>query len=222
MGGRTLVEPGFLTVLKSAARANALAKAAPPHKPEAASPKRHPEQAPKEKPNSPIDAEWLKLREELTRDYCRQCRAAAVAQLVAQRRDDGDSLQKFSAADAPLLPPPGSDVDAVFRFDWPGQHAAQLPRSENDALHLYYLRIGFRTKLNRMLTYYRRQMSSCQEHSTSDGIWLESLTESASGDHARSTDVLIAHAQAGTDASPNEEQELSIEILFIETGKPHE
>ena len=142
--------------------------------------------------------------------------------MVAVRRADGPSPRKVSASDVPLSLPSGSDLDAVYRFDWPVGSAAHPPYTADDALRLYYLRFGLRTKLNLMLPYFRRQMKSCLEHSLSDGIWLEGLTESAAGDRSHSTDVWIAHSQTGSAASSNEERELSIEILFIEIGKPHE
>jgi hypothetical protein len=226
LGGRLLVEPGCLTVLKSAAKANALEKAPKPlnlnTSANSSSNKRQSEHPPKKRPNSSIDSAWLKLREELARDYCRRCRAASVAQLVAERHANGDSPRKIPASDAPLLPPSGSDVEAVYRFNWPGEHAAHPPQPADDALRFYYLRIGLRSKLNRMLSYYRRQMNLCLEHSLSDGIWLEGLTETAAGDRARSTDVLIAHAQSGSEVSPNTEQELTVEILYIETHQSHD
>ena len=181
-GGPTLVEPGFLTILKSLAKSNALVKTAPPPKPDASTPKRRAEQPAKKTATSPNDAAWLKLREDLTRDYCRRCRAAAVAQSVAERQTSGASPHELSIADAPLPPPANSEVDAVFQFRWPNELVSHPPQSADDALRLYYLRVGLRAKLNPTLTFYRRQMTSCLEHSLADGIWLEGLTETAAGE----------------------------------------
>lgn len=218
IGGRLLAEPGFLLVVKSAAWANTSKKSFQPLKFKTSANA----SAPKENSAllSPINSEWIKFREELTRDYCHRCQAAAAAQAVEDRQTQSVSPPKIDVADAPLSPLPGSSVDAALRFNWTGQRDALSPQSDGGCLRFYYLRFGLRTTLSRILTYYRREMSSCWEHRLADAIWLESLSEAAAADHAQTVDVLISLAKSDAAAGMAEEQAFSIDVLVIDISSP--
>jgi hypothetical protein len=87
-------------------------------------------------------------------------------------------------------------------------------------LRLCYLHIEHRAKLDPLLATYRRQMISLIERPFPDRVWLDSLTEVDKGNRVQSIDVLVTRTNTDVSLPGNEEQGLTVDILFIESPNP--
>jgi hypothetical protein len=222
--GNILAEPGLIAVLKSLARENRTDK---PVKPSAGKNYNHSRShahparpQPAEKLKSNPASGWSKLTEDLVQGYCQFCYAGALAR-AAYSSGDAPAAEN-RAARQPLAPHPNSTVAAAYHIDWPGKRLAELPQLADDALQLDYQRIEERVKPSRPLAYYRRQLKHFVEHKLPNGLWLDALSEDAGEGRLRSIDVLISSVGAGPPATGDEEQQLTVQILFIEVQKPRE
>ena len=187
-----LVEPGFLTVLKSLVRENRAKSTQQIRPTRSIKQPADPEQDSGERPKSTSESDWIKLTEDLVRDYCRRCHMAALARAAAAYRNGAAAPPLDPHPPDPPIPLyPNSTVASAFRFDWPGAEATRLPQLADDVLQVNYLRIEERTKPARLVAYYRRQVKSCIEPPLADGLWLDGLSESKKEDRLRSIDVLI-------------------------------
>ncbi|MBN2579878.1 MAG: hypothetical protein JXB10_12895 [Pirellulales bacterium] len=204
---RGLVEPGFLAVLKSAERTNCRKHSAVrPVAPQ----KKTPEQ------------EWNQWTEELVRYFCRRCHRAALARSAAAYRAGGDPKSGVRPAEGPVPPHPDSNVTAVYRCGGSEAGANRPPEFTDEPLRILYLRTEDRKRLPSLLAYYRRQVQRCTEHVLPDGYWLDALVEAKDEGRLRSIDVLLTRPRAGLSPPAGEAQELTVEILFVETGTFHE
>jgi hypothetical protein len=215
------VEPGFLIVLKSLARENRTKSSQQQRPGRLVKQSADAEQDSGEDPRPGSESEWIKLAEDLVRDYCRRCHLAALARAAAAFNGGGASPEP-RPADSPIPLYPNSTIASAFRFDWPGDSAARLPQLADDVLQVSYTRIEKRVKPTTIVAYYRRQVKSCIERPLADGLWLDGLNELKKEDRLRSIDVLITRAKSGSPQPANEDQELTIEILCVEVSESHE
>ena len=204
-------EPGFITVLKAVSRENARKGNSQSLRPTKTT-----------QPKNTPETKWDKLTEELVMDYCRRSHMAALARSAVAYLDNSTLLNENSKNDASIPLLPGCEVSAEYRIVLPSEKDSQLPNSSGNDFKLHYQRIEKRMKLNKPLAFYRRQVKSCIEHPVEDGLWLDGLFELKSEDSIRSVDVLITLPAKTKIKSTAEEQELTIEILCIDVGKPRE
>lgn len=209
-------EPGFLVVLKSVERENSPGKrlsevrSSLSKRPKAAKPVSEATQR---------SEPWIRLIEELMRDYCRRCHLASLAQVAADT-DAAAKIRDAVAADCPVSLHPDGELRVAYRFDLPGEYASRLPRFADDSLRMDYLRIEVRAKPSRVVGFFRRQVKHGIERPLGDGVWLDSLAETDQEGRVRSQDIVITRAKANLRSSGEEEQELTIEILAIDVRNP--
>jgi hypothetical protein len=203
------VEPGLIAVLKSAAREAAPPKAAAIH---------HFGKAPRTLPKaaSTKETDWDKSIQDLVENYCRRCRATALAR-------GGAAPSRESRIAAGLIPMYAeSKVLCAYHFDWPDGNADSVPQFALGAWQLDYVRIEARTRVSRPLAHYREQVKHAVEHRLPNGLWLDGFSEGAGQERTRSVDVLITALPAGAASGPNAERELTVEVLSVDVGRLRE
>lgn len=133
--------------------------------------------------------EWNEFSESVLRAWCRRLHAAATnggpqsgssgevtpspIKLAFRTHADGDEAQMAGA----------------YRFDSAG--ASGDGRTDRlDYLQIRYARVEGRTRISRLVEFYRRQLD-CEVWSVDDGVWLDCLLADPSSGRRRSLDVLI-------------------------------
>jgi hypothetical protein len=212
-------EPGFLTVLKSVVHENQTGDSPRLRHVNLNKKPSNPQQTSEERHQSALTEDWNKLTEDLVRNICGCCHKAALDRIADAYREGSSPPTESFPDDTPVKPHPQGKVMAVFRFDWPGKYGPRLPQSAEEAMRVGYVRIEQRAKLDRLPTYYRRQMQPAIEHPTTNCLWLDGLKEMKKEGRLQSVDVLISRPNAKVSLPANEEQELTVEILVVET--PH-
>jgi hypothetical protein len=200
-------EPGLIAVLKSIARETAANKTvAPPH-------------FGKPRTGGGDDAranDWEAHLQTLLEDYCRRCWQAGLSSGTAA------PLSRDARQAAGLVAlPSDSKIACAYHVDWPGEHAAALPEAARGVWQLDYVRIETRARPSRPVMYFRRSLKHLVEHPVPRGLWMDGFSETASEGRSRSTDVFVRLVDAGKSPNPNEEQELTVEILSVDVARLH-
>jgi hypothetical protein len=224
------VEPGFLPLIKSLLRENAEQKPQPPPKLD----RNHRHAAPNH--NGGAAHDWQQLVMDVVHGYGDGCRWRALANKAYKAA--GNAAYDDRPTNSPVQPHPHSRIDVAYCVDWPGKQVANLPQLADDAMQLNYARIEDRNTPTKLVAYYSRQLKHCWTHYLKEGVevnsptsgdhlqttgwWLDSFSEGPNDDRAKSIDVWISPASAASTASPDEEQELTVEILSIEVRKLRE
>lgn len=149
-----------------------------------------------------VAQQWMTFSENLVRAMCRRFRLAALPPSEEGKTVDAD------VADLPLKLAPNAGVAASYRVDWPDRDVPPL--------RVRYIRIEQKARPVRLLAYYRSQLSNCSEHNNQHGYWLDALTIDKQRGVAYSVDVVISKRNKDVPLVANEEQQLTVEILFIE------
>ena len=160
---------------------------------------------------------WNRYVEQLVRGLCRRCHLAALQQAAAAHRSGAALAVELAADELPFPQFPGSLVQQVFRIDWPGKHAAQLPECSDDYLRLRYVRLELTGKPQGVAAYYRRQITQYLERPWPEGLWLDSLHLLPEGSAARSVDVILTLPK-GLPGAASDSVPLTVEVLLIEIG----
>jgi hypothetical protein len=151
-----------------------------------------------------IAGRWTQFSENVLRTMCGRFRAAAAGNVEVD--------------DVSMKPHPGALVVAAYRFDLPESlsgNAAGLPAA---SLRVRYVRIDQRGRPTRILAYYRRLLQNCQERTTKEDIWLESLDQTRDG-VSRSVDVLITKPKENVPGMADPEQRVIVELLTVECAE---
>jgi hypothetical protein len=159
---------------------------------------------------------WINGSEFLVENWCTRFHRTALA---ARGRSPATSTAD-AAPELPMPLHPHARVTAVFHGDWPGRLAEKVPAAARDPLDIYYVRIEEKNQPERILGYYRRQLQTPEQRSTQRGAWLDHLGSGSQPERKRSVDVLVTRAVPGVPALGGEDQELIIEILWIEAKDP--
>jgi hypothetical protein len=109
---------------------------------------------------------------------------------------------------------------AVYHCQWPGRLADKVPVAARDPLDVYYVRMEERCRPDHVVAYYRHQFESCQQRPTERGVWLDCLENGSQPDRKRSIDIVVSKGAPGVPTLGDEEQDLVIEILWIEAKDP--
>jgi len=229
--GRLLVEPGLLPVLKSLQRQNAVGgSVAGGRQGRAANNVRRPGGAAggnhyampvagqsRETAGSAVAEAWNRHLEQLVRSFCRRCHLAALRQAAAAHRSGSALAAELSADELPFPQFPGALVQQIFRIDWPGKHAAQLPDCGDDFLRLRYVRLELTGKPHGVASYYRRQISQYLERPWPEGLWLDGLQIVSDKPIVRSLDIILSLPK-GLPGAASDSVPLTVEVLLIEVG----
>lgn len=155
-----------------------------------------------------IAQRWVDLSRNVVCATCRQFRQAAQADLNSDARNR-------TAADVqiPVKPYPGAEVASVYRLEWPAGLSGKVAAAPS--LQVVCIRLEIKASPVRLLAHYRRQLPDCVEREIPAGRWLDSLVQDDQG-RVRSIDVLLAKASRNALGLPDQEQELTADILVIE------
>jgi hypothetical protein len=151
----------------------------------------------------------MELSRDVVRTLCRRLCAAAQNQQTAAGAESTAEADPF-----PLKLQANADVVAVYRLDWPETLSGRI--AAPPSLRVNYARIELKARPTRVLAYYRRQLPGCEEHAIPGGGWLDSLSNDKQQTKTRSTDVFVAKTNANVSGVPDQDQELSVDILSIE------
>jgi len=155
--------------------------------------------------------QWMEFSRDVVQALCRQLFAADSAQRSVAGAADGTA----DDADLPLELFWGSRVVAARRLDWPedlGGRIAAGPR-----LRVRYVRIQQRAVPLKMLAFYRRQLPGGDDRPLSGGgRWLDSVVVDKQHASTRSVDVLLMKASKSAVGLPNQELELTVDVLTVE------
>lgn len=169
---------------------------------------------------------WGVFEYELLRHQCRVFSSAALTRLTEQRgmsldagteksgpaNGDGNGSVDESVWPIPLHP--SAHVVLKYEVDRIG---ADAPAAGTAApLRLAYSRMEEKGRAQRALAHYRRQIRSINERRSEGGFWLSGRLDAPTG-RASFIDVFIMPAKSGMTVSPEEEQQLTIEILAVES-----
>ena len=175
-------------------------------------------------PRAPTGDVWEALVADLLRQQCRRYYQAGMARLAAQRS------QAMQTA-APAHERPGDDLsakkpwrpftlhtgaEALVQYEIDRETASQSPRGPEAPLRLCYLRFEEKGKPSRPLASYRRQFRQLTEVRHAGGYWLFGRIDAEAGKVCY-VDLFVLPAKAGVVLSPEEEQQLTIELLAIQT-----
>ena len=199
-----LQEPGFLLVVKKLPRKD------PPPAGRSTKSARIAAANDAKRRQDEVAQQWMTFSENLVRAMCRRFYTAALTPSADSRPTNSD------AADLPLKPPSNVEIAASYRVDWPEGLTGKLAGPAVSPLRVRYLRIEQKARPVRLLAYYRSQLSNCSEHNNQYGFWLDAFATDKQRGAVRSVDVLITNRNKDIPIVANEEQQLTVDILFVE------
>lgn len=202
-------EPGFLVAIKSverqlgqASRGDA-ARVAPALRSEEARKQFLQRQEQREK----TVREWNDFSENVLRAWCRRLHAAATS--GGPRPSSGTETAPSPIKLAFRTHADGENAEMVgaYRFDLPGVSGDGFV-DRLDFLQVRYARIEERTRISRLVDFYRRQLDG-EVWSVDDGAWLDCLLVDSASGRRRSLDVLITSRvkTKGNVSRPGNEEE---------------
>ncbi len=165
---------------------------------------------------------WTVLAGQLAADWCARCRTAAHDRDAAERAQGRRIDWCEGLNELPIQPHSSSGVVAAHRSVWGSGTSAGGPNNAMDPLALHYVRIEERTRPVRLLAYYDRAVPKHQRREIEQGICFEGTHSEVPAGVLRSIDVRITRAGADVRRSPDEEQDLVVEILAVTIRDPGE
>ncbi len=219
LAGGGVFDPALSLTVREVIRDNTRSSARPAVRPTAGRPTQ-----PVTASRSPPNDEWETFVADLVRQQCRRYFQAGLAQMAAQRS------RGVQAAAATRERP--SDVQAVQQLSWPFPlHAgvetlvqyridretiSPSQRGPEAPLRLCYLRMEEKGRPSRPLSHYRRQLRNLTERRYSGGYWLFGRIDAEAG-KVCFVDLFVLPAKAGIELAPEDEQQLTVELLAIQT-----
>lgn len=160
-----------------------------------------------------VRKDWEQMGEELVRAYCEQFFSAAQS---AETKPPPASADEEDPVLGRLLEvPPKTSPLASYHRQWPDRHRQAASGVNVDPLRVDYLRFEGKSRVDRVLGYYRRHLAAAQVHQLDDGVWLDDLDARAATERPRSIDILITAAKTRSDKLASEDQLLVVEILAV-------
>ncbi len=209
-----IVEPGFLLTLKGAVRENqSKTLTAKPVKLTKAA--KNPDADVEDRPTPVSGADWNKFVEDVVMNLNRCGYRGAMDRITDAYRAGERVEEEIESNELPFKPHPQGKTVAVHRFDWPPEES-EGKTSSGETLRLRYVRIEQKAKPDRLLSYYRRLVKSAVERPTAGGLWFDGFFDLKKEGRSQSIDVIVSRANAGAFVM-NEDQELTVEILVVET-----
>lgn len=172
----------------------------------------------------PMSDDWEALVVDLLRQQCRSYFKAGLARMTEQRGQSVRTAERSSAA-------PGGEqsakkswwpftlhagAEALVHYEIDRESIGQSGRGPEAPLRLCYLRLEEKGRPSRPLSNYRRQIRNLVERRCEGGYWLAGRLDAEAG-KACCIDLFVLPAKAGVVLAPEEEQQLTIELLVIQT-----
>ena len=154
-------------------------------------------QQPQQEQTTPSQ-EWNLTIERLLRATCERLAAAGK----------GRGSQALAEKRPVLVPPNDVQILAEYHLEWPADLADKdkLSGVSLDPMAIHYVRFQGKSTVNKVMAFYRRQLTRPTEHAVATGTWMESLRSTPESSRRLSVDVLITKAadmnQGGTAGRP--------------------
>lgn len=214
-----IVEPGFVALVKmlrrddrpeSATGKNTAARSGSRDSATARPPKKLADLQEDKKRREQVGQQWMDFSRTVVQSTCRRLCAAARAKQVAGNGTNStpDDL------DLPFELHPGAQLSQTYRLDWPEDVGTAMAAAP--ILKVRYVRIEQRAVPRKVLAYYRRRASNFKEHGLASGSWIDSINIDREQGRTRSIDVLVAKANTTVLGPPDQEQEITVDLLIVE------
>jgi hypothetical protein len=212
------VEPGFVTLLKVLRRndrpdptkSQGAARANGHNAPSARLPKKLADALDAKKEREQIGEKWMDFSLAVTQSTCRRFLMAAQAREAA----DSDAALSADSLDLPFELHPKAQPTLAYRLDWPENISEKIGAAP--LLKVRYVRIEQKAAPLTVFRYYRRKVPNGKEHLLADVGWIDGVVIDKERGLASSTDVLVAKANKSVVGPPDQEQEITVDILTIE------
>jgi len=157
---------------------------------------------------------WMLMSESLGRSICKKLKEAGDRLATL----DPTSLDAVTQKRPPEFQTlhHNSAVIAEYHLDWPNSQLKQeLPNVQFDPMRVHYIRLESHSNPNVVAGFYRRKLSSLNQRTIADGIWLDGLQTLTDGKPRRqSLDIFITH-DAG-EIGPQDQVDVVVELLSVE------
>jgi hypothetical protein len=153
-----------------------------------------------------VAQQWMEFSQSILQATCRQLCGAALA----KQHDQSGGSPTADDADLPFKLRPHATVAAVYHLDWPDEFNGKLAAAP--MLRVRFARTTEKATPASVLAFYRRQVSNGKEHTHDDGGWIDSILV----DELRAHSVDVFVTKASVLGPPNQEQELTVDVLTIE------
>ncbi len=172
----------------------------------------------------PMSDDWELLVVDLLRQQCRSYFKAGLARLAERRGQSVRTAERSPDA-------PGGEqsakkswwpftlhagAEALVQYEIDRESIGQSGQGPGAPLRLCYLRLEEKGRPSRPLSNYRRQIRNLVERRCEGGYWLAGRLDAEAG-KACCIDLFVLPAKAGVVLAPEEEQQLTIELLVIQT-----
>lgn len=171
----------------------------------------------------PTNDDWEMLVVDLLRQQCRAYFGAGLARMAeqrgrsmqtAERPADAPSADQSAKSWWPFTVHAGAEASVYYEID--RETIGQSQRGPEAPLRVCYLRLEEKGKPSRPLSNYRRQIRQLAERRYAGGYWLAGRLDAEAG-KVCFVDLFVMPAKAGITLAPEEEQQLTIELLAIQT-----
>ncbi|HPU07631.1 MAG TPA: hypothetical protein PLO20_13920 [Thermogutta sp.] len=157
---------------------------------------------------------WMLMSESLSRSICKKLKEAGDRLATI----DPASLDTTSQKRPPEFQAlhPNASVISEYHLDWPNSQLKQeLPNVQFDPMRVHYIRLESHSNPNVVAGFYRRKLSTINQRTIADGIWLDGLQTLTDGKPRRqSIDIFITH-DAG-EIGPQDQVDVVVELLSVE------
>lgn len=160
--------------------------------------------------------QWGKAAGEAVRGQCAVFHAIALGREETARVTGGEPPEEVSP---PIPLHPNARVMAAVQVDLSKLCEARVPGLQVDPLQVTYLRAEGRQSPMKLLQWYRRHLRGCEARKLPDGAWLDAILPGEEG-RKRSIDVRIVESKPIAGRPPEEEREMTVDILAIEVRDP--
>jgi hypothetical protein len=157
-----------------------------------------------------MEQKWMEFSQAVVESICRQLYAATRADHSVPR----GAARTADDADLPLKLHPHAELVALYHLDWPDDLNGKLAVAP--VLRIRYARMQQRAVPVKVLAYYRRQVPDGKSHAISGGNWIDSLVVDQQQARTCSVDVLVTKASKSVLGLPDQEQELTVDVLTIQ------
>ena len=155
--------------------------------------------------------QWMQFSQDTVRAVCRRLYAAAWAERNA--RNGAEPTE--DDAELPFELNAGARVVAAYHRNWPEDLGGKIDAAPR--LRVRFVRVEQKAAPLRVVAYYRRQFPGALEHALDGGgRWIDSILVDKQRACTRSVDVLVAKASKSALGLPNQEMELTVDILTVE------
>jgi hypothetical protein len=155
--------------------------------------------------------QWTQFSQDVVRAICQRLCAAAWA----ERNAHGGAELTEDDAELPFELNAGARVVAAYHRNWPEDLGGKIDAAPR--LRVHFVRIEQKAAPLKVVAYYRRQLPGALEHALDGGgRWIDSILVDKQRASTRSVDVLVAKASKSALGLPNQEMELTLDILTVE------